>query len=199
MHFYFCVLWFCIGVYPCCMWFGVCWFGAVNTHVFIVRFMLCTCVCKCCCPCVCLKCVCQYVCVCWCSCFWACCAHYCEFVCVGIYLHMGLRMWLCDSVCMYPFWLVCVCVCESGVGGGGGVSLVSLLNIKQLEVIKYLGSAGSLRILILPFPSVSQISLSFSPSYSLPPPWIPHPLFLFFFHWYCTSLSLSSTLFDTLV
>lgn len=35
-----------------------------------------------------------------------------------------------------------MCVCVSCLGGG--VSLVSLLNIKQLEVIKYLGSAGSL-------------------------------------------------------
>lgn len=54
----------------------------------------------------------------------------------------------------------CICACVLVVWGGG-VSLVSLLNIKQLEVIKYLGSAGSLWILILPFPSVSQISLSF--------------------------------------
>lgn len=55
---------------------------------------------------------------------------------------------------------------------------MSLLNIKQLEVIKYLGSAGSLWILILPFPSVSQISLSFpllSVSLFFPSSFSPRP------------------------
>lgn len=71
----------------------------------------------------------------------------------------------------------CKCVCVLVVWGGG-VSLVSLLNIKQLEVIKYLGSAGSLWILILPFPSVSQISLSFpllSVSLFFPSSFSPRP------------------------
>ena len=85
-------------------------------------------------------------------------------------------MWVCERgfvMCARASIFISVCVC---VGGGG--SLVSLLNIKQLEVIKYLGSAGSLRILILPFPSVSQISLSFSLlslSYS-PPLFLPSTL-----------------------
>lgn len=92
-------------------------------------------------------------------------ASFCLCACAGIYLHVGLSMWLCDGVCMYLLLLVWVCVwvymCVCVLVVWGGVSLVSLLNIKQLEVIKYLGSAGSLWILILPFPSVSQISLSF--------------------------------------
>lgn len=85
------------------------------------------------------------------------------FVCVGIYSHVGLWMWLCDGVCTFISVTLCMCMCVRVRG-----SLVSLLNIKQLEVIKYLGSTGSLWILILPFPSVSQISLFF-------------PIFLFLF------------------
>ena len=121
---------------------------------------------------------------------WVCEFFVCVCVCVGIYLHVGLWTWLCDvCACIHFYQCVCVCVC---VCGGGG-SLVSLLNIKQLEVIKYLGSAGSLRILILPFPSVSQISLSFSLlslSFSPPPPFHPDSPILFFYS-PATSLSLS--------
>lgn len=110
-------------------------------------------------------------------------ASFCLCACAGIYLHVGLSMWLCDGVCMYLLLLMWVCVwvymCVSCLGvGGWGVSLVSLLNIKQLEVIKYLGSAGSLWILILPFPSVSQISLSFpllSVSLFFPSSFSPRP------------------------
>lgn len=107
-------------------------------------------------------CNCWYMYVCWCS------SCDCEFVvvsfclcaCVGIYLHVAL--WWCVHVSIFISVSLCVRVCVRVWVGG---SLVSLLNIKQLEVIKYLGSAGSLWILILPFPSVSQISLSFSPSF----------------------------------
>lgn len=100
----------------------------------------------------------------------------CDFVVVWVYLLLLTCMWVCgcgfEMVCvwMYPFLLVWVV--RVLVGG----SLVSLLNIKQLEVIKYLGSAGSLWILILPFPSVSQISLSFFFFVLPPPPSLTQPL-----------------------
>lgn len=99
------------------------------------------------------------------SCFRARSACDCEFlfVYVGIYSHVALWVRLCDGVCISIGATLCMCMCVWVRG-----SLVSLLNIKQLEVIKYLGSTGSLWILILPFPSVSQISLFF-------------PIFLFLF------------------
>lgn len=59
-----------------------------------------------------------------------------------------------------------MCVCLSWGG-----SLVSLLNIKQLEVIKYLGRAGSLWILIQPFflmPLKSPSYFFSLPSFSVP-------------------------------
>lgn len=74
----------------------------------------------------------------------------CGFVRVALWWCANKSIFICVG-----FWCVCVWM-------RGGGSLVSLLNIKQLEVIKYLGSTGSLWILILPFPSVSQISLFFS-------------------------------------
>lgn len=130
------------------------------------------------------------------------CARYscdCEFlfVYVGIDSHVGLWMWLCDGVCIFISVTLCMCMCVWVRG-----SLVSLLNIKQLEVIKYLGSTGSLWILILPFPSVSQISLFFSnlsvsfflpvtPSLQL---WFTQPLSLFL-HFYISARPLSLCLF----
>ena len=123
---------------------------------------------------------------------WVCEFFVCVCVCVCWYLlacgFVNVALW---CVRVHPFLSVCVCVCVCVCVWGG--SLVSLLNIKQLEVIKYLGSAGSLRILILPFPSVSQISLSFSLlslSFSPPPPFHPDSPILFFYS-PATSLSLS--------
>lgn len=72
------------------------------------------------------------------------------YTCLTVVVHMQLHACITQScVCLCDFSSVSVVVCGFmnvacvGWGWGGGGSLLIILNIKQLEVMKYLGSTGS--------------------------------------------------------